>query len=57
MQCIFVYLPFVYPQYSASLFAGNDAARSFLAFAAGENSFELANAIWANKKLVMFAHP
>jgi len=34
MQCIFVYLPFVYPQYAASLFAGNDFARSSLAFAA-----------------------
>jgi len=34
MQCIFVYLPLVYPQYSASLFAGNDFARSGLAFAA-----------------------
>ena len=34
MQCIFIYLPLVYPQYAASLFAGNDAARSFLAFAA-----------------------
>lgn len=34
MQCIFVYLPLVYPQYAASLFAGNDAARSFVAFAA-----------------------
>ena len=34
IQSIFVYLPMVYPQYAASLFAGNDAARSFLAFAA-----------------------
>ncbi|KAF7189217.1 Caffeine resistance protein 5 [Pseudocercospora fuligena] len=34
MQCIFVYVPLVYPQYSASLFAGNDFARSTLAFAA-----------------------
>ena len=34
LQCIFVYLPFVYPQYAASLFAGNDFARSLLAFAA-----------------------
>ncbi|KAK5716867.1 hypothetical protein LTR17_016318 [Elasticomyces elasticus] len=34
MQCIFVYLPLVYPQYAASLFAGNDFARSALAFAA-----------------------
>lgn len=33
MQCIFVYLPMVYPQYAASLFAGNDFARSSLAFA------------------------
>lgn len=34
LQCIFVYLPWVYPQYAASLFAGNDFARSALAFAA-----------------------
>ncbi|WPH00814.1 Hypothetical protein R9X50_00364400 [Acrodontium crateriforme] len=34
MQCIFVYLPLSYPQYAASLFAGNDAARSLIAFAA-----------------------
>ncbi|QIW99372.1 hypothetical protein AMS68_004890 [Peltaster fructicola] len=34
LQCIFVYLPWVYPQYAASLFAGNDFARSSLAFAA-----------------------
>ncbi|KAK3112581.1 hypothetical protein LTR53_011002 [Teratosphaeriaceae sp. CCFEE 6253] len=34
MQCVFVYLPLVYPQYAASLFAGNDFARSSLAFAA-----------------------
>ncbi|KAF1812051.1 MFS general substrate transporter [Eremomyces bilateralis CBS 781.70] len=31
IQCIFVYLPFSYPQYAASLFAGNDLARSSLA--------------------------
>ncbi|EMC96974.1 hypothetical protein BAUCODRAFT_32722 [Baudoinia panamericana UAMH 10762] len=34
MQCIFMYLPMVYPQYAASLFAGNDFARSSIAFAA-----------------------
>jgi len=34
MQVIFVYLPMVYPQYAASLFAGNDFARSSVAFAA-----------------------
>ncbi|KAL1302463.1 hypothetical protein AAFC00_002855 [Neodothiora populina] len=33
-QCIFIYLALVYPAYSASLFAGNDFARSMLAFAA-----------------------
>ena len=27
-QCIFLYIPIVYPQYTASLFAGNDFARS-----------------------------
>jgi MFS transporter, DHA1 family, multidrug resistance protein len=33
MQSIFLYLPFTYPQYAASLFATNDFARS--SFAAG----------------------
>lgn len=33
-NCIFMYLPLTYPQYAASLFAGNDFARSSLAFAA-----------------------
>jgi DHA1 family multidrug resistance protein-like MFS transporter len=33
MQSMFLYLPFTYPKYSASLFAANDLARS--AFAAG----------------------
>lgn len=32
-QCIFVYIPLVYPQYAASLFAGNDFSRSAVAFA------------------------
>ncbi len=31
LQCIFVYVPMSYPQYAASLFAGNDFARSALA--------------------------
>ncbi|KAL2036690.1 hypothetical protein N7G274_010561 [Stereocaulon virgatum] len=30
-QCIFVYIPLSYPQYAASLFAGNDFLRSALA--------------------------
>lgn len=31
IQCIFLYLPLGYPKYAASLFAGNDLARSSLA--------------------------
>lgn len=31
IQCIFLYLPLTYPQYTASLFAGNDFLRSTLA--------------------------
>jgi MFS transporter, DHA1 family, multidrug resistance protein len=31
IQCIFIYLPLTYPQYAASLFAGNDFTRSTLA--------------------------
>ncbi|KAL9098518.1 MAG: hypothetical protein Q9163_005835 [Psora crenata] len=31
MQCIFVYVPLSYPQYAASLFAGNDFFRSAMA--------------------------
>ena len=31
MQCIFVYVPLSYPQYAASIFAGNDFFRSALA--------------------------
>ncbi|KAJ5628496.1 hypothetical protein N7490_010724 [Penicillium lividum] len=33
LQCIFVYVPLVYPKYAASLFAGNDFSRSGFAFA------------------------
>jgi hypothetical protein len=32
-QCLFVYIPLVYPRYAASLFASNDFSRSALAFA------------------------
>jgi MFS transporter, DHA1 family, multidrug resistance protein len=31
IQCIFIFLPMTYPQYAASLFAGNDFVRSSLA--------------------------
>jgi DHA1 family multidrug resistance protein-like MFS transporter len=41
IQCIFLYLPLVYPQYAASLFAGNDFARSALAAGAIHFSYPL----------------
>lgn len=31
LQCVFVYVPLSYPQYAASIFAGNDFFRSALA--------------------------
>lgn len=31
LQCLFVYIPLTYPQYAASLLAGNDFLRSALA--------------------------
>jgi MFS transporter, DHA1 family, multidrug resistance protein len=31
LQCLFIYIPLSYPQYTASLFAANDFARSALA--------------------------
>jgi DHA1 family multidrug resistance protein-like MFS transporter len=34
IQCIFIYIPMTYPQYAASLFAGNDFMRSAFACAA-----------------------
>ena len=37
IQCMFFYLPFTYPKYSASLFAANDLVRS--GFAAGSVLF------------------
>tara|TARA_R110002003_G_scaffold48_44_gene4271 strand:+ start:9823 stop:11688 length:1866 start_codon:yes stop_codon:yes gene_type:complete len=41
IQCIFLYLPLVYPQYAASLFAGNDFSRSALAAGAIHFSYPL----------------
>jgi DHA1 family multidrug resistance protein-like MFS transporter len=41
IQCIFLYLPLVYPQYAASLFAGNDFARSAMAAGAIHFSYPL----------------
>lgn len=41
IQCIFLYLPLVYPQYAASLFAGNDFMRSAMAAGAIHFSYPL----------------
>jgi DHA1 family multidrug resistance protein-like MFS transporter len=41
IQCIFLYLPLSYPQYAASLFAGNDFARSALASGAIHFSYPM----------------
>lgn len=41
IQCIFLYLPLVYPQYAASLFAGNDFIRSSLAAGAIHFSYPM----------------
>lgn len=43
IQCIFLYLPLSYPQYAASLFAGNDFTRSALASGAIHFSYPLFN--------------
>lgn len=34
LQCVFVYIPLSYPEYTASLYAGNDFCRSLFAFGA-----------------------
>lgn len=34
VQCIFLYIPNIYPRYAASIFAANSFARSLLAFVA-----------------------
>ncbi|KAH7390563.1 major facilitator superfamily domain-containing protein [Pyrenochaeta sp. MPI-SDFR-AT-0127] len=41
IQCIFLYLPLVYPQYAASLFAGNHFTRSAMAASAIHFSYPL----------------
>ncbi|KAL6706700.1 hypothetical protein ACN47E_005242 [Coniothyrium glycines] len=41
IQCIFLYLPLSYPQFAASLFAGNDFTRSALAAGAIHFSYPL----------------
>jgi DHA1 family multidrug resistance protein-like MFS transporter len=49
IQCIFLYLPLVYPQYAASLFAGNDFSRSALAAGAIHFSYPLFHNLGVDK--------
>ncbi|KAF2819109.1 MFS general substrate transporter [Ophiobolus disseminans] len=49
IQCIFLYLPLVYPQYAASLFAGNDFARSALAAGAIHFAYPLFHNLGVNR--------
>jgi DHA1 family multidrug resistance protein-like MFS transporter len=49
IQCIFLYLPLSYPQYAASLFAGNDFARSALAAGAIHFSYPLFHNLGVDK--------
>jgi MFS transporter, DHA1 family, multidrug resistance protein len=55
IQCIFLYLPLVYPQYAASLFAGNDFARSALAAGSIHFSYPMFHNLGVNKGISLLA--
>ncbi|KAF1981161.1 benomyl/methotrexate resistance protein [Aulographum hederae CBS 113979] len=55
IQCIFLYLPLTYPQYAASLFAGNDFTRSTLAAGAIHFSRPLFNNLGVDKGVTLLA--
>ncbi|KAF2747721.1 MFS general substrate transporter [Sporormia fimetaria CBS 119925] len=55
IQCIFLYLPFVYPQYAASLFAGNDFLRSSLAAGAIHFSYPLMHNLGVDRGVSLLA--
>jgi len=55
IQCIFLYLPLVYPQYAASLFAGNDFMRSALAAGAIHFSSPLFRNLGVDKGVTLLA--
>ncbi|KAF2273859.1 benomyl/methotrexate resistance protein [Westerdykella ornata] len=54
-QCIFLYLPLVYPQYAASLFAGNDFFRSSLAAAAIHFSYPMFHNLGVGRAISLLA--
>ncbi|KAF2114908.1 major facilitator superfamily domain-containing protein [Lophiotrema nucula] len=55
IQCIFLYLPFVYPQYAASLFAGNDFFRSSLAAGAIHFSYPMFHNLGVDRGISLLA--
>ncbi|EMD67587.1 hypothetical protein GGP41_007461 [Bipolaris sorokiniana] len=55
IQCIFLYLPLVYPQYAASLFAGNDFLRSALATGAIHFSYPLFHNLGVDRGVTLLA--
>ncbi|OCK82814.1 MFS general substrate transporter [Lepidopterella palustris CBS 459.81] len=55
IQCIFLYLPLSYPQYAASLFAGNDFLRSSLAAGAIHFSSPLFHNLGVDKGVSLLA--
>ncbi|KAF1948713.1 benomyl/methotrexate resistance protein [Byssothecium circinans] len=55
IQCIFLYLPLSYPQYAASLFAGNDFLRSALAAASIHFSYPMFRGLGVDRGVSLLA--
>lgn len=55
IQCIFLYLPLSYPQYAASLFAGNDFTRSALAAGAIHFSYPMFHNLGVDRGVSLLA--
>jgi DHA1 family multidrug resistance protein-like MFS transporter len=55
IQCVFLYIPLVYPQYAASLFAGNDFMRSALAAGAIHFSYPMFHNLGVDKGVTLLA--
>lgn len=55
IQCIFLYLPLSYPQYAASLFAGNDFLRSALAAGAIHFSYPMFHNLGVDRGISLLA--
>ncbi|KAF2005513.1 MFS general substrate transporter [Amniculicola lignicola CBS 123094] len=55
IQCVFLYLPLSYPQYAASLFAGNDFLRSALAAGSIHFSYPMFRNLGVDKGITLLA--